>query len=299
MSARGFCSDMSLARHEPLAGTGGHPERMLLLRWPKGGWDERFGEAPGMDPALRATLARLREGGRRVNLIDRKGTGAGLHPLYLFPEGLTRCVATAGLPDALARLEAGDLSDWEDCAGPVMLVCTHGRKDRCCAKKGYAAYRALRDAGAAELWESTHLGGCRFAGTALVLPQRRKYGRLSPSEAGALLASEARDAPYLPAFRGSCDLAAPAQVAEHAALAWAQDRGARPLGRPALRPLGADAFDVTLDLGTDVARLEVRCEKAALTTCGTCKALDAGEAEARDAWRAVSVECRADAGPPR
>lgn len=299
MSARGFCSDMSLARREPLAGTGAHPERMLLLRWPKGGWDARFGEAPGMAPALREILARLREGGRRVNLIDRKGTAAGLHPLYLFPEGLARTVTAAELPAALAQVEAGETSGWETCAGPVILVCTHGQKDRCCAKKGHAAYRALRDAGAADLWESTHLGGCRFAGTALVLPERRKYGRLSPDEAAAFLASEARNAPYLPAFRGSCGLAASAQVAERAALAWAQDRGARPEGRLALRRLKAEAYAVTLDLGTGEARLEVQCEKGTSTTCGTCDALDAGEAEERDSWRAVSVKRLSDTGSPR
>lgn len=290
MSARGFCSDMSLARQEPLAGTGAHPRRMLLLRWPKGGWDARFAEAPGMAPELREILARLRGAGRRVNLIDRKGTGTGLHQLYLFPECLTRTVRTADLPAALSQVEAGDPSGWETRAGSMMLVCTHGQKDRCCAKKGFAAYRALRDAGACELWESTHLGGCRFAGTALVLPERRKYGRLSPDEATAFLASEAGNEPYLPAFRGSCDLTAPEQVAERAALAGAQDCGDRPAGRPALRRLAAATYEVTLRLRAGCAQIEVRCEEGRSTNHGTCDALDAGESAERETWRAVSVK---------
>nr|WP_232482810.1 sucrase ferredoxin [Halomonas alkaliphila] len=45
-----------------------------------------------------------------------------------------------------------------------MLCCTHGTKDKCCAKYGYQTYKALAQTVADhqlpfEVWESSHLGG--------------------------------------------------------------------------------------------------------------------------------------------
>lgn len=73
----------------------------------------------------------------------------------------------------------------------LVLCCTHGRHDRCCAKFGFAAYKAL--VAAAErrwrdrfsVWEVTHLGGCRLAASVMLFPEMRKYGRLAPADAEA------------------------------------------------------------------------------------------------------------------
>jgi hypothetical protein len=62
-------------------------------------------------------------------------------------------------------------------------VCTHGRRDRCCALDGRALVKALIDAGEPDVWESSHLGGHRFAPTALVLPTGYLYGRLDVATA--------------------------------------------------------------------------------------------------------------------
>ena len=56
--------------------------------------------------------------------------------------------------------------------GPVVVVCTHGRRDVCCAERGrpLAAATALEHPGA--VWESTHVGGDRFAGEPDRVPAR-------------------------------------------------------------------------------------------------------------------------------
>lgn len=46
---------------------------------------------------------------------------------------------------------------------PLYLVCTHGKKDPCCAVFGRPVVRALAEA-RSQVFESTHLGGDRFAG---------------------------------------------------------------------------------------------------------------------------------------
>jgi hypothetical protein len=51
----------------------------------------------------------------------------------------------------------------------MLLVCTNGRRDVCCALWGqrfYAAAAALLP----NVWQTTHLGGHRFAATAVSLP---------------------------------------------------------------------------------------------------------------------------------
>ena len=62
------------------------------------------------------------------------------------------------------------------------------RRDVCCAVRGRALAGELVAEGA-DVWECTHLGGHRFAPTALVLPTGYAYGRLDTG--GALAALKA------------------------------------------------------------------------------------------------------------
>jgi hypothetical protein len=55
----------------------------------------------------------------------------------------------------------------------MVLVCTHGVRDACCAIKGRPIAGAVAKALASsdvEVLECSHLNGHRFAGTALTLP---------------------------------------------------------------------------------------------------------------------------------
>ncbi|BAT52563.1 hypothetical protein NOS3756_15030 [Nostoc sp. NIES-3756] len=65
-----------------------------------------------------------------------------------------------------------------------ILVCTHGSYDKCCARYGNSFYfHANNNISQLELkniriWQSTHIGGHRFAPTAIDLPEGRYYGLL-------------------------------------------------------------------------------------------------------------------------
>ncbi|MBW3550576.1 MAG: hypothetical protein KY442_07055, partial [Proteobacteria bacterium] len=50
-----FCTEIARERGEPLAGTGALPERLLLIRWPRGQW-RRSRTATGMGPELAAAM---------------------------------------------------------------------------------------------------------------------------------------------------------------------------------------------------------------------------------------------------
>ncbi len=61
---------------------------------------------------------------------------------------------------------------------PLVLVCTNGKRDRCCALLGRPLAAELAASGAEGVWEVTHLGGHRFSPTVLVLPHGYAYGRV-------------------------------------------------------------------------------------------------------------------------
>ena len=101
---------------------------------------------------------------------------------------------------AAARALGAPLSGSDQDAEPMVLVCTHGTRDACCAVRGRPIVAALARALPEEVWECTHLGGHRFAGTLLSLPDGTCLGRLDPDTAvGAVTAHRAgrTDARYL------------------------------------------------------------------------------------------------------
>jgi hypothetical protein len=98
---------------------------------------------------------------------------------------------------------------------PLFLVCTHGKHDRCCAKYGRPLYDAVceqvEDGWA---WQSTHIGGDRFAGNLVVLPEGVYYGRVEPSEAWPVLEAALEGRVHLPHYRGRSCHGFAAQAAE-------------------------------------------------------------------------------------
>jgi hypothetical protein len=131
----------------------------------------------------------------------------------------------------LAAIAAGALRRWgQPVAEPLLAVCANGRRDRCC---GHAGGR-LADA----LWSGpertrvvtcTHLGGHRFAPTALLLPWGVLHGRLDLDGARAVLADAATGRTPTTSLRGHSTQSEPAQVAEAHARLLTGYRGLAPL----------------------------------------------------------------------
>ena len=87
----------------------------------------------------------------------------------------------------------------------VFLVCTNGRRDKCCGKFGAPVYEAMSQFAIDSVWQTTHLAGHRFAPTAVFLPHGIAYGRIDAGDV-EMLVSEYRDLRiYLAKYRGrSC-----------------------------------------------------------------------------------------------
>lgn len=62
---------------------------------------------------------------------------------------------------------------------PLFLVCTNGAYDKCCGKYGAPVYLdAVKNEKNFKVWQTTHLGGHRFAANLLHLPNGIYYGRV-------------------------------------------------------------------------------------------------------------------------
>jgi hypothetical protein len=110
---------------------------------------------------------------------------------------------------------------------PLYLVCTHGKHDPCCAGRGRPVATALAAVSPGRVWQVSHLGGCRFAPSVLVLPLGLMYGRVLPSAAAEFVAAADVGEVMTPLLRGRIGRPPAAQ----AALGFAHEQLALPRSR--------------------------------------------------------------------
>jgi hypothetical protein len=196
------CAALSALRADPMLGTAFPAARLLLVEQP-GPWgragllDSRFSRSVAhrliarLDPtgvrvlAIRRPGRSIPGGRRRWALVDcrpgrerlRWGTYADDADL------LSLDTAAAAQPP---ELREGDGAGAES---PIFLVCAHGTHDACCALRGRPVAAALALARPSAVWESSHVGGDRFAANVLVLPTGILYGRVPESAASTLVAA--------------------------------------------------------------------------------------------------------------
>ncbi|MEM6451044.1 MAG: sucrase ferredoxin [Cyanobacteria bacterium P01_D01_bin.105] len=112
-------------------------------------------------------------------------------------------------------------SEQEAIQSQDILVCTHGMRDKCCARFGQPFYRQAQQLAKADqlpshvrLWQVSHIGGHRFAPTAISLPDGRYYGRLTPEALSAIANRNGPIQRLQPVYRGWGLLPQPVQVFE-------------------------------------------------------------------------------------
>lgn len=219
------CSAAAEERGDALAGTASVVRAFLLVENP-GPWgvsafrDSRWPEGVGTAVQRAAASHRIRP------LMIRRGgrptetTGLRVVLAWAGPEPWLEATVLAGpeqvLDLDLAALGEGRRQGLEPWAGPLYLVCTHGRHDACCAERGRPLALALQTLRPDATWECSHLGGDRFAGNVAVLPTGLYYGRVSPRDVLVLVEAHESGRLDLAHLRGRTGLPMPVQYAEHA-----------------------------------------------------------------------------------
>ncbi len=172
------CSAASRDGAEPLGGTAPTDTGFLFVEY-AGPWGRKALSESRLPPSVKGHLDDVP--GLRVQLIRRHGgeAGPGVRIFHAVASGQGFAVTTRVL-DRFEDLCTLDLErDLTPHGEGLWLVCTNGRRDRCCAEVGRPITAALASRWPEETWETTHLGGHRFAGTLLALPSGHTLGRLS------------------------------------------------------------------------------------------------------------------------
>lgn len=182
------CSDAARARGESMAGTA-PVGRFLLLIEHAGPWANKPLQSAPLNTIAADLQARIDAADAQVLLVRRPGregrtlaqhcwwvidtaTGRATHGLWHDPTDLLDAAThLTGLPD-----DAGE-------APRMILVCTHATRDVCCAVRGRPIVAALATALPDATWECSHLGGHRFAGTMMLVPDGLLLGGLDPDSA--------------------------------------------------------------------------------------------------------------------
>jgi hypothetical protein len=223
MAAPSFCSELARSHDVSPLGTATEAAHWLLIEDPSP-WGERAVEEADWFSDVQRTLGRWQEAvpDLRVQLIRRElatrdtpgqvhcvAVRAGPSPIVTrWSLGTYRDLAGIDVPAAL-RADAA-----ADDPLPLLLTCVNGQRDACCAKWGRPVAQAALGAAPDAAWQTSHLGGHRFAPTALVLPHGTHYGWLRPDDVPDLLAAHRDDQLYdLDRTRGHVYLPRPVQAA--------------------------------------------------------------------------------------
>lgn len=221
------CSEVATFLGEGTAGTASTIRSFVLLEHP-GPWGDRTREevfAVLLGPDRWAEFEQLWVGrGLRPLLVRRHGrqpAEAGAARVLVGSTAVADPWIETTDVDGLRSLDLVALAAGRPGHGvrrdePLLLVCTNGAVDRCCAVRGRPLAAALSDAHPDHVLESTHLGGCRFAANLLVLPSGEMHGRLSPEEGLAVAEAALAERPATIGWRGRTTASAWAAVAEHA-----------------------------------------------------------------------------------
>lgn len=141
--------------------------------------------------------------------------------------GLDWLVPADDVPTALAAVVAGEDPGGEPTAAPdEVLICGHGARDRCCGGSGTRLGVEVRAALGADVRvrRTSHLGGHRFAPTALTLPDGRMWAFLDAEALTDIVERTMPPAEARELYRGNVALDPWAQVLEGEVLAdsgWA------------------------------------------------------------------------------
>jgi hypothetical protein len=220
VTSSGLCCELSESAGEQIAATAPFARSWLVVEVP-GTWPRDVSDGSGLEPAAREAvqswLARTADSRLLLVRRPRRSPSGGRLAFVVCADEEERSIRRLELdsPDELARVDferAGSVT-----GRPLVLVCGHGARDRCCALRGTAVYGALAaELAADDVWISSHQGGHRFAANVLLLPQGIQLGRISATEAAAVVGEALGGRVPLARYRGRAAYPPPVQAAERA-----------------------------------------------------------------------------------
>jgi len=224
-----LCSAASTAANEATVGSAASGVAWVCLEQP-GAWGPKAFTDSHLDAAIgKAFENAATEANVRPQLIRSPGrhpdAGAGSRRVliaYTGPESTWLLSGQISEPRRILDLDfesvaAGERPTWAELSEltqPVLLVCTHARRDVCCATMGREVAARVAEAHPGRVWEASHLSGHRFAATTALLPSGHMHGRVL--DASLVLEAADRGELLATGWRGRSTWTRSAQAAEAA-----------------------------------------------------------------------------------
>lgn len=191
-----LCRDESLAADEPHFGTASTVRRWILIER-DGPWGPNAVEDNRFPDEVRARIAVIGKATRaRVLMIRRfnRREQQGVRVMFAYTardrswlEELRLVNIDTLFSRDLSPLRRGESVGGDPIDGLRWFVCTHGKHDPCCAKYGRPVAQELDAHWPEQTWETSHIGGDRFAANVLILPLGIYYGRMERENAVSLV----------------------------------------------------------------------------------------------------------------
>jgi len=184
------CFESSLESNEEMFGSAPRVDVWLLLEYP-GHWTKDAFDDSRIPAHVKSGLSEYldKTPNSRLQLIkksQKSGSGIAFY-IAISSETEPRLfeLKLDGYEDLLDLNIDSILSDKRLLrSDPLFLVCTNGEHDGCCGRFGMPVYLDIEAGGyGSDTWETTHLGGHRFASTFVCLPHGLYYGRVREGQA--------------------------------------------------------------------------------------------------------------------
>jgi hypothetical protein len=220
--ARAFCAEASLESAEPLGATASRVDRWILLEY-RGVWGYDALGSSGLPARVKERLRHAAAQGWTKVLFVRRTERRRQPRLRVFwgrsaERGSWLSRAELDRYEELLELDLEDPAAGAPVEHPMFLVCTHGKHDRCCARYGRPLYAALAESTDPEwAWQCSHVGGDRFAGNLVVLPEGLYFGRVAPDDLWTVVDEYLAGRISLSRYRGRSCYSFRLQAAERAA----------------------------------------------------------------------------------
>ncbi|MGH3116163.1 MAG: sucrase ferredoxin [Gaiellales bacterium] len=274
MTARPFCADISRENDEPLGATASRIDHWVLVEY-RGLWSSEAVDGSGLSDQVKTRLQELRAKRPRTRVLLIRRPDRRRHP--------TLAVYVASSREREEQLRGLEIDEYEDLRAldpwdaatprdePLFLACTHGKHDPCCARRGRPLFEALSEQlDAGSVWQSTHIGGDRFAGNMLCLPHGVYYGRVERDDVPSVVDDYLDGRISLAHYRGRSCWPFAVQAAERRIRAEEGLAGLDDLSLASAERDG-DRWAVAFDTAVGPRELEVVAEVGELTqlTCNS------------------------------
>ncbi len=278
-----FCSDLARDYEIPLVGTATRGDIWFLLEY-SGAWGAKAFEESDIPQNVKNFLSDFRVDDKRIRILlirqDRLKTHPGIH-LFVgqtFPTEPRLYEYQLDDYADIQKLDFSWLSTGEEGSlkhlreEPLFLVCSNGRRDKCCARYGPAIYQELVEEAGDSVWQSSHIGGHNQAPIMLFFPHGVNYARTTPAEARSLVREYQHGRLVLNHYRGRVGIEPHVQAAEHF---WRKSTGV--LDLPGMRvesfsQVSEDQWDVKIvgTIGDSSKPIQVERRKTDFSIPITC-----------------------------